>query len=219
MFRSLVILVLVLPELTIGQILTANCGQLEPKSDGEVEFFEQKDYEFDQTLLSSEARPLQQPVQSKVASLYYDQYKRGTIATVEEPLAGCQGNGSGFTRLAEVNLYVRYFQFADWAAKILKCCPAYQNFGCRSVYAPIGCGYYEVHGMKAWCCPLQWINIAQYCNCRKCAIICPDCFYTGVCLRRFTYTKFAAVCYINWWWTTIVHFARYLPTSCYCRQV
>ncbi|XP_059158801.1 uncharacterized protein LOC131942858 [Physella acuta] len=218
MFTSLVITVLVLLELTVGQDLTANCSQLEPRTNGEVEFGEKKDFEFDNDILSTDARPSKAPSQKKVSSLYYDQYRKGTIATYEEPILSCQDtvarNGSGFTRLAEVNLYVQYLQLSTWPIGYKKCCPASQNYGCRSVKTLMPCFSSNIFGVRAWCCPLQRIEVS-ICNCCKCTILCKECSYTGQCERRYTYTKFAAVCYIKWWkW--IVHFARYLPTSCYC---
>ncbi|XP_059151144.1 uncharacterized protein LOC131937607 [Physella acuta] len=217
MLGSVFIFVLALLELTAAQI-TANCAQLEPISVGEVEFVEKKDDDFDQVILSSVARPSTSPTQTEAASLYYDSFKAGTIVPVVEPLSGCQGDTGtpGFTQLAEVNLYVRYLLYQDWYINYIKCCPASQNYGCRGVKTPHPCFYTSIKGMFAWCCPLQRVAITN-CNCGKCLMFCNDCFYLGQCKRRYTYTKFAAVCFIRWW-GTVINVASYLPTSCYCRQ-
>ncbi|XP_059171417.1 uncharacterized protein LOC131952670 [Physella acuta] len=118
MFRSLCITVLVLLAMTSAQNSTADGGQQEPISEGEVELVESKDNEFDQGLFSRVDRPTELPSQDRVASLYNEQYKAGTIATVEEPTSGCQGDtartGSEVTQLAEVNLYVQYLLYQDW---------------------------------------------------------------------------------------------------------
>ncbi|XP_059170978.1 uncharacterized protein LOC131952373 [Physella acuta] len=222
MFRSLVIAVLVLLELTVGQISTSDCGQLEPISDDEVELIEKKDNDFDQMILSNVARPVKRPAGKKMSGLYYDQYRNGSIVVVEEPLTGCHANSPGtgisFTQLAKVNLYVQYLQYPEWYLDYKKCCPASQNYGCRSVKKLMPCFYHYIKpGIRAWCCPLERIKISN-CNCGKCAIFCPDCLYSGQCQRRYKYTKFAAGCDVRWW-GTIVNFAMYLPTSCYCRQV
>ncbi|XP_059171274.1 uncharacterized protein LOC131952565 [Physella acuta] len=220
MRRSIVILVMVLLKQTATQILPTDCNQLEPISVNEVEFVQKKDDDFDQGITSSAARPARNPVQATVAKMYADGVRAGTIGSIVEPVSGCQNDtgSTGSTQLADVNLYVRYLTFVDWSPiDFKKCCPASQNYGCRSTNTIMPCFYYPVNGLLTWCCPLQRISIAN-CNCWKCGIFCKDCFYVGQCQRRYNFVKFAAVCYTKFW-STIYFFTRYLPTSCYCKQI
>ncbi|XP_059171287.1 uncharacterized protein LOC131952572 [Physella acuta] len=218
MFRSLVIFVLVLHELTVGQNFNTTNEQLEPISDGEVEYGEKSDAAFDEVLLSLDGRPVKLPKKAKIESLYSRQYRAGSIDTYEESRSRCErGNYSAIkdvTRLADVNLYVQFLQYQDWYGDYKKCCPASQNYGCRSVKRLLPC--FRSYVTKfAWCCPLERIAVVS-CNCGKCGRFDNYCFYIGQCQRRFTYTRYAAVCY-DTWWRTVMYFVSYLPTSCYCR--
>ncbi|CAL1537301.1 unnamed protein product [Lymnaea stagnalis] len=96
------------------------------------------------------------------------------------------------------------------------CCPRDQSYMCSSQYIPLPCFEIQLFGRLGVCCPM-WPNISiNKCTCGRCWRLCDRCITTGICLQRYTFTWFFAICNHLGSWNLVFLFQRNVPTSCYC---
>ncbi|XP_059171263.1 uncharacterized protein LOC131952555 [Physella acuta] len=217
MIKSLGVLALLL--WTSGLVAAQDFTPDDLLADGEVVLGEKADSDFDNSITPKDDQPREQPNEDEVKRLYTQQYEKGTIDTVADPVSGCPASDDGtvgdLTLPADESVYWQFLQYTEWYKDYKFCCPATQKYQCQNgvlTYMPCFSTYYKKS--KVWCCPIGKIPIAN-CNCSKCSVLKEDCVYTGTCRRVYRLQTFTAVCY-DTWWGYILKFKKYLPSRCYC---